>query len=93
MVAVSDRRIRVCKVGLPSLAAGGARGGWCWGSIELHADSHTPYIQCLQYRSQIWDLKFGTFAIKKVPNLGVPNLAPILQALHIISQLNEGDWV
>ena len=54
---------------------------------------HTPHIQCLQYRSQIWDLKFGTFAIKKVPNLGVPNLAPILQALHIISQLNEGDWV
>ena len=43
MVAVSDRRIRVCKVGLPSLAAGGARGGWCWGSIELHADSHTAY--------------------------------------------------
>ena len=52
---------------------------------------HTPHIQCLQYRSQIWDLKFGTFAIKKVPNLGVPNLAPILQALHIISQLVEGD--
>ena len=47
---------------------------------------HTPHIQCLQYRSQIWDLKFGTFAIKKVPNLG-----PILQALHIISQLDEGD--
>ena len=44
MVAVSDRRIRVCKVGLPSLAAGGARGGWVVpGSIELHADSHTAY--------------------------------------------------
>ena len=54
---------------------------------------HTPHIQCLQYRSQIWDLKFGTFAIKKVPNLGVTNLAPILQALNIISQLDEGDWV
>ena len=52
---------------------------------------HTPHIQCLQYRSQIWHLKFGNFAIKKVPNLGVPNLAPILQALHIISQLDEGD--
>ena len=116
MVAVSDRRIRVCKVGLPSLAAGGARGGWCrrffyqyllliifkgwctqWvggaGDQLSYMRIHTPHIQCLQYRSQIWDLKFGTFAIKKVPNLGVPNLAPILQALHIISQLDEGDWV
>ena len=33
--------------------------------------------QCLQYRFQIWNLKFGTskfgFFITKVPNLGVPN--------------------
>ena len=125
MVAVSDRRIKVCKVGLLSLAAGGARGAWCWGFFYQYLSLiiiiininnyncfqrlvhvvrgagdqlsymriHTPHIQCLQYRSQIWDLKFGTFAIKKVPNLGVTNLAPILQALNIISQLDEGDWV
>ena len=30
-------------------------------------------IQCLQKRSQSWYLKFVTFSIKKVPNLGVPN--------------------
>ena len=72
---------------------------WCTRRVGSAGDQlsyiriHTPHIQCLQYRFQIWDLKFGTFAIKTVPNLGVPNFAPILQALHIISQLDEGGWV